>query len=82
MVVGYDGSAGSKKALAWAIDLAGKLQSDVVVVTVVKPPEFSSTIDEVDEFYADGEKHCRPLLENAVSDGLEQGVALQIRKYR
>lgn len=77
MVVAYDGSTGSQKALAWAVDLAAKLQSDVVVVMVVKPPEFSSSIDEVDEFYADGEKHCRPLLEKAMAYGEERGLTLQ-----
>ncbi len=77
MVVAYDGSAGSKKALAWAVDLAVKLNSDVVVLSVVKPPEFSPTMDEVDEFYSDGEKYYRPLLEKAVEYGKAEGVELQ-----
>lgn len=62
IVVAYDGSAESERALNWAIDLAGKLRSDIVVVSVVKPPEFSPTISEIEEFYEDGEKHFRPLL--------------------
>jgi len=62
IVVAYDGSSESERALNWAIDLAGKLRSDVVVVSVVKPPEFSPTISEIEEFYEDGEKHFRPLL--------------------
>ncbi|MDU2066508.1 MAG: universal stress protein, partial [Sporomusaceae bacterium] len=77
MVVAYDGSTGSQKALVWAVDLALKLKSDVVVVTVVKPPEFSSSVDEVDEVYTYGEKHCRPLLEKAAAYGEEQGILLQ-----
>ena len=77
MVVAYDGSEGSQKALAWAVDLALQLKSDVTVITVVKPPEFSSNIDEVDEFYAAGEKHCRPLLEKAVAFGEEHGLTIQ-----
>lgn len=79
LVVAYDGSEGSMKALAWAVDLAVMLHSNVVVVTVVKPPEFSSIIDEVDEFYADGEKHCRSLLEKAVAYGQEHGLDLQTK---
>lgn len=43
-VVAYDGSSESERALNWAVDLAGKLRSEVVVVSVVKPPEFSPTI--------------------------------------
>jgi len=77
MVVAYDGSEGSHKALAWAVDLAVKLHSNVVVVSVVKPPEFSSSIDEVDEWYADGEKQYRPLLTQAAAYGEERGVDVQ-----
>jgi nucleotide-binding universal stress UspA family protein len=91
MVVAYDGSEGSQKALTWAVDLAVKLNSDVVVVavvkpleftpsvvlTVVKPFEFSTNRDEVDKFYSDGEKYYRPLLEKAVKYGEAEGVALQ-----
>lgn len=77
MVVAYDGSPGSQKALAWAVDLAAKLNSDVVAVIVVKPPEFSTSIDEVDEWYADGEKRYQPLLAKAIAYGEERGVALQ-----
>ncbi|MEG6584891.1 universal stress protein [Dendrosporobacter sp. 1207_IL3150] len=63
MVVAYDGSSESERALNWAIDLAGKIRSDIVVVSVVKPPEFSPTVSEIEEFYEDGEKYFRPLLE-------------------
>ncbi|BBB91152.1 MAG TPA: universal stress protein [Methylomusa anaerophila] len=77
MVVAYDGSAGSHKALVWAVDLAARLGSNVVVVSVVKPPEFSSSIDEVDEWYEDGEKQYQPLLEQAAAYGEDQGVSLQ-----
>lgn len=77
MMVAYDGSAGSQKALAWAVDLAIKLKSDVVVLSVVKPPEFSPSMDEVDEFYSDGERYYRPLLEKAVKYGAGEGMVLE-----
>lgn len=78
IVVAYDGSAGSHKALVWAVGLAARFEgTTVVVVSVVKPPEFSSSIDEVDEWYSDGEKQYRPLLEQAVVYGEEQGIFLQ-----
>jgi nucleotide-binding universal stress UspA family protein len=79
MLVAYDGSVGSKKALSWAVGLAGKLQSSIMVVTVVKPPEFSSSVDEVDECFADGYNRCQPLLEKAIVFGKEQGVDLQTK---
>lgn len=77
MVVAYDGSAGSHKALAWAVDLAAKLGAAVVAVSVVKLPEFSSSIDEVDEWYKDGEKQYLPLLTQAADYGEAHGVSLQ-----
>lgn len=77
MVVAYDGSESSHKALAWAVDLAVKLGCGVVVVSVVKPPEFSASIDEVDEWYADGAKQYAPLLEKAVAYGEERGITIQ-----
>lgn len=77
ILVAYDGSPGSQKALEWAVMLAGTHKSDVVVAAVVKPPEFSPTIDEVDEFYIDGEKHFRPLLDKAVEYGENLGVSIQ-----
>ena len=76
LVVGYDGSEGSRKAVEWAVALAGKFKSDIAVVSVVKLPEFSSSLDELDEAYADGQNYYRPLLEKLVKYGLEQGVAL------
>ena len=77
ILLAYDGSAGSHKALVWAVDLAVRLGSAVVAVSVVKPPEFSSSIDEVDEWYADGEKQYRPLLQEAAAYGEERGISLQ-----
>ena len=77
IMVAYDGSQGSQKALEWAVMLAGVHKSDIVVAAVVKPPEFSPSIDEIDEFYADGEKHFRPLLDKAVEYGERLGVAIR-----
>lgn len=77
IVVAYDGSVGSNKALTWAVELAAKLGSTVVAVSVVKPPEFSPSVDEVDEWYEDGEKQYRPLLELAAAYCEAQGVSLE-----
>lgn len=82
IVVAYDGSTGSQKALEWAIMLAGKHNSDIVLVAVVKPPEFSPSIDEIDEFFADGERHIRPLLDKAVEQGEQQGVSIRAEILR
>ncbi|MDR3562416.1 MAG: universal stress protein [Negativicutes bacterium] len=82
ILVAYDGSEGSQKALEWAVMLAGTHKSDIVVTAVVKPPEFSPSIDEVDEFFADGEKYFRPLLAKAVEFGEGQGVSIRAEILR
>lgn len=38
ILVAYDGSAGSKKALSWALDLAGKLAIQTILAAVVTEP--------------------------------------------
>lgn len=82
IVVGYDGSESSRNAVEWAVGLTSKLKNDIVVVSVVKLPEFSSSIDEIDEAYADGEKQYRSLLEKIVEYGKKQGVSIETEILR
>ena len=74
ILVAYDGSENSKKSLSWAVFLHASIACSVEVVAVVKAPEFSTSIDEVDEFFEDGEKAAAPLLEEAAHFMLENGV--------
>ena len=77
-VVAYDGSEGSQRALKWALTLAASsLKSEVVAVTVVKPPEFSPMISEIDEFYSDAEQHYQPLLVKVHEFGNEYGIHIK-----
>jgi len=82
IVVAFDGSTQSLKALDWALDLASKYNAEVTTVTVVKPPEFSPTISEVDEFYADAESHCKPMLEQVGEKGQEYNLKVRIEILR
>lgn len=82
MVVGYDGSEGSRKAMEWAVSLACKVKSDVVAVAVVRMPEFSPSMDEIEEAYVDGERYYRPLLEKIVEYGEEQGASIRTEILR
>lgn len=68
ILVAYDGSRQSHKALEWAIDMAGKTGAKITAVTVIKPPEFSPT-GEVNEFMYDAEKHYKPLLDKVKKFG-------------
>lgn len=63
IVIAFDGSKGSWKAVEWAVGLAEKVGAELTAITVVKPPEFSETISEVDEFWEDAEKYFRPQVE-------------------
>ncbi len=74
IVVAFDGSKGSWKAVEWAVGLTDKVGAELVAVTVVKPPEFSATIDEVDEFWEDAEKYFRPQVEKLKLFGERNGM--------
>ncbi len=74
IMVAYDVSERSKKALRWAIKLAKALSGSVVIVTVVKPPEFSSDADEVDSFCDEGRKYYQPFLDEACKYAESRGV--------
>ena len=76
MVVGFDGSESSRKAVEWAVSLAAKIKSDVVVAAVVRSPEFSPSIDEVEESYTDGERYYQPLLDEIVRYGKDNDVPI------
>ena len=82
IVVGYDGSPSSRKAVEWALSVATKMKSDVVVVAVVKSPEFSSSMDEVEESYTDGERYFQPLLEEITQYGAENDVPVRTEILR
>lgn len=62
ILVAYDGSRQSQKALEWAIDVAAAAGAKVTTITVVRPPEFSPT-GELNEFMYDAEKYYQPLLD-------------------
>lgn len=82
IVVGYDGSPSSRKAVEWAVTLAAKINSDVVVAAVVKAPEFSSSVDEVEESFSDGERYYQPLLAEMVEYGNDNNVPLRTEILR
>ncbi len=39
-----------------------KARSEVVALSVVEPPDFSSSVDEVQEYFEEGEKQCNIIL--------------------
>lgn len=77
IVVGYDGSEYSKKALDIGLIMAQKMGSSLVVVTVLSAPEFSATIDEIDESFNHAEKKVQPQLDELKKMCLAQGVEIE-----
>lgn len=70
ILVAYDGSRQSQKALEWALDISGRTEAKVTTVTVIKPPDFSPT-GEMNEFMYDAEKYYQPLLEKVKKLGAD-----------
>ena len=83
IIVAYDGSESSQKALEWSLILAtSSLKSEVTTVTVVKPPEFSPMISEIDEFYSDAEEHYQPILAKVREYGNGHGITINTKILR
>lgn len=78
ILVGFDGSESSKKAFAEAIDLAKKLHASLTVLTVINLPDFSPTLDEVNEEIEEAEKHYQPLLGDLRETGAKNGVLVNV----
>jgi nucleotide-binding universal stress UspA family protein len=77
ILVGFDGSAHSKKAFEAAVELALKFNASIVTVTVIRPPEFSPTIDEIDEVMDEAERKFAPLLQEIKEKGIKSGLDVQ-----
>ena len=45
ILLAYDGSEPAKKALDTALDIAGKYQAKLFVLTVVQPPDFGEDVE-------------------------------------
>lgn len=77
IIVGYDGSQFSEKALQTGKYLAAALGSTLTTVTVLRAPEFSPSIDEIDESYNHAEKTIRPKLDEIARAGREAGLEIE-----
>jgi len=57
--------------------MSQKLGSSLVVVTVVRAPEFSATVDEIDESFSHAEKTVRPQLDDLKKVCSARGVEIE-----
>ena len=61
ILLAYDGSDPAKKALDTALDLAGKYEAELFVLTVVQPPDFGDDV-ETEAIIENSRNHHQRLL--------------------
>lgn len=64
ILLGYDGSESSNRALAFAVELSEKFSAELHVVAVSRPPEVGDDV-ETSAVMEQSRKHYGQLLENA-----------------
>lgn len=77
ILVPYDGSENSRRALDVATDLARLYEAAVSAVAVVSLPEFAASMDEVDQVREQGRKFYAESLRQAEEAAQEAGVTLK-----
>jgi len=78
ILVGIDGSEGSKKALATAIALARKFRADLHSISVKqRPSHYAATVGEVMEEQEENDKFFARVTEEALDWAQSEGVDLQ-----
>jgi nucleotide-binding universal stress UspA family protein len=78
ILVAYDGSKGSERALTMAINLAREQEAALWVLSVAEHlPRYPATIDETDEALHVAEQAFAPLHHKARLLASEEGIAVQ-----
>jgi len=77
ILVAIDGSPASEKALAAAVDLAGRYQADLTALGVAVLPEIVGMVDEVDEMQQSTEGHFKRIGEATVEYARSRGTVLR-----
>ncbi|MFH0788901.1 MAG: universal stress protein [Pseudomonadota bacterium] len=80
LLVAYDGSEDSKKALAIALELSRKFASEVHLLTIIEQlPHYAATIGEVKEALAEITKEIEKRQTLVCEDAREHGVEIKCR---
>lgn len=77
ILIPYDGSENSRRALDVAIDLTRQYEAAISAVAVVSLPEFAASVDEVDQVREQGRKFYEESLRQAQEAALEAGLSLK-----
>lgn len=76
ILVAFDGSPSSRKAFRAAIDLSLKLKASITTLTVVHLPDFSPSMDEIEETMDEAGKQVEPLLQEVQEQGRKNGLEI------
>jgi nucleotide-binding universal stress UspA family protein len=75
ILVAHDGSAGAKKAMLVAIDLARHYGAELHLISVIEEiPRYAATIDEVEEVQAEAVRHYQAMQDEARQQAERCGV--------
>lgn len=74
IMLAFDNSSHSHKALVKGLELAVALNSAFDLVTVVQLPDYAGTIDEVDEVIRDGKKFYQKAHDWAAAEAQKKGI--------
>ncbi|RIH89703.1 universal stress protein [Calidithermus roseus] len=80
IVVGFDGSESSRKALLEALELARAFQGEVHAVAVVRPPEFAELEGEVEGALNQAQAALSEAFSWARAAAHKHGVALHLHR--
>lgn len=76
ILVGYDGSAQSEKAVAVALSIATNMDSRVLLFAVARPPEPATSV-EVHAVLDDAREHYDEGFKRIVAQAREKGIAIE-----
>lgn len=82
ILVAFDGSASSQKAFRAALDLGLKLNASISTLTVVHLPDFSPSMDEIEETADEAGKYFEPLLQEVQEQGPKNGLEINTTVLR
>ena len=80
ILVGFDGSESSRRALSAALELAASLGSEVLALTVVRTPEFAELEGEVDAALAEAKGPLAEAVRWAKQQAAQSEVRMTIRR--
>src|SRR6266516_1382351 len=82
ILVGYDGSAASRKAFETALELAEKDGAELYVLSVARPPEVGDDVETEAVIENSRQYHHRMLAEQIIYDADRHGVDLIVVGHR